>query len=137
MIANMRQSQRKYFGGKIMKAETERNRTIYEECLNGASYKQLAEKYGITPSRVKDLFEREDKKEKNRSNEIFLLLETFCEDEQLKSKTLTVLERMEATTTEVFLGLDEKKIKKARGCGPKMQELILKIKEELEKKYVS
>jgi len=120
-----------------MKAETERNRTIYEECLNGASYKQLAEKYGITPSRVKDLFEREDKKEKNRSNEIFLLLETFCEDEQLKSKTLTVLERMEATTTEVFLGLDEKKIKKARGCGPKMQELILKIKEELEKKYVS
>ena len=64
-------------------------------------------------------------------------MEAFCEDEQLKSKTTTVLERMEATTLEVFLALEEKQIKKARGCGPKMQELIFKIKEELEKKYVS
>ena len=31
-----------------MKAETERNRLIYEECLNGASYKELAEKDVMT-----------------------------------------------------------------------------------------
>ncbi len=120
-----------------MKAEKERNRAIYEECKNGASYKELAEKYGITASRVKDLFEREEKKEQNRSNEIFVLLEALCEDEQLKSKTQTVLERIEATSVESLLALDAKSIKKARNCGPKMQELIMKIKEELEKKYVS
>lgn len=120
-----------------MKAEKERNKEIYEDCLKGVSYKELAEKHGITVARVKDLFEREDKKEKYRSNEIFVLLETLCDDDQLKAKTMTVLERMQATTVDVFLALDVKTIKKARNCGPKMQELIFKIKEELEKKYVS
>lgn len=120
-----------------MKAEKERNRLIYEECLNGASYKELAEKYSISISRAKGIFDKEDKKEKNRSNEIFVLLEAFCEDEQLKSKTLTVLERIGATEVDILLGLDEKTLKKTRCCGPKMQELILKIKGEIEKKYIS
>ncbi len=120
-----------------MKAEKERNRAIYEECLKGASFKEVAEKYSLSQSRVKGLFEREDKKEKNRSNEIYILMETICEDEQLKSKTVTVLERLNAMSVESLLALDAKQIKKARNCGEKMQELILKIREELEKKYVS
>ena len=120
-----------------MKAETERNREIYEEYLKGVSCKEIAEKYSLTIPRVKGLIEREEKREKNRSNEIFVLLESFCGDEQLKSKTLTVLERIGATTKETILALDEKQLKKTRNCGPKMQELILRIKEEIEKKYVS
>ena len=120
-----------------MKAELERNRTIYEACLEGASFKELAERYSITPSRVKDLFEREKKKENYRSNEVYVLLESLCDDEQLKSKTVTVLERMKAMNAEILLGLEAKQIKKARNCGEKMQELIFKIREELEKKYVS
>ena len=120
-----------------MKAEKERNRTIYEECLNGASYKELAEKYSITVSRVKGIFDREEEREKNRTNEIFSLIEEMCEDEQLKSKTFTVLKRIGATEVEAFLGYDEKQLKKARNCGEKMLELLLKIKEELKKKYIS
>jgi DNA-directed RNA polymerase alpha subunit len=68
---------------------------------------------------------------------VFILLEAFCEDEQLKSKTLTVLKRMGATEAEELLKVDEKQIKKARNCGPKMQELIFKIKEEIQNKHIS
>lgn len=120
-----------------MNAETERNRAIYEECLNGATFSAVARKYSITPSRVKGVFEREAKREQNRLNPVFILLESLCEEEQLYSKTVTVLERIEATTEEAILALDRKKLKKTRNCGQVMEDLLMKMKEEIEKKDIS
>ena len=120
-----------------MRAELERNRAIYEEHMKGASFKELAEKYSVSSARAKELFEREEKKENYRSNEIYILLEKFCEDEQLKTKTVSVLEREQAMNVEGFVALNVRNIKRIRNCGLKMQSVLLKILEEIEKKYVS
>lgn len=120
-----------------MNAEKERNRKIYEECLNGATYAEVAKKYAITISRVKNLYQKEVAKEENRSNKVFALLESLCDDEQLQSKTVTVLKRIEATTIDAVLALDIKTLKKTRNCGPVMQELIIKMQEEIRKKEIS
>lgn len=120
-----------------METSRERNRQIYEERKKGVKYAQLHEKYDISAARASEIFQREEKREADKQNEVLTFLYALSDDEKMISRTTTVLERLGATTVDRFLELDEKKVKKARNCGPVMQELIMKMKIEIEKKYVS
>ena len=120
-----------------METSRERNRQIYEERKKGAKYAELQEKYDISAARANEIFQREEKRENDKQKEVLAVLHALCDDEKMVSRTTTVLERLGATSVEMFLGLDEKKVKKARNCGPVMQELIMKMREEIEKKYAS
>lgn len=120
-----------------MKQETERNTAIYEEHLNGAKFKDLAKKYNISDSRVKNIFYTEKARRKEEKPKIFDLLESLCTDEQLVRKTMTVLKRIGATSEASILALDKKTLKKTWNCGEKMQELILDMQESIRhKKYI-
>lgn len=118
--------------GAFMKSEKERNRKIYQEYLEGATYTELAEKYSVSTTRVRKIFQMEKMREECNENEVFKVLFALCDDEQLISKTITVLQRIGATSKEELLKLDRKTIKKARNCGVVMVELIMKMKEEME-----
>ncbi len=120
-----------------METSKERNKQIYEDRKKGATYSELQEKYDISVARANEIFQREDKKEENKSNEVYATLISLCEDDQLIAKTFTVLNRLGVTTAEELIKVDQKTIKKARGCGPKMQNLIMEMKETIAKKHVS
>ena len=120
-----------------MEVATERNKQIYEDRKKGATLVELQEKYQVTAVRVREIVRREKQKEENESNEVYAVLISLCDDEKFVTRTYTVLQRIGATTVEELLKLDQKQVKKARNCGPLMQELIMKMKEEIEKKYVS
>lgn len=117
--------------------EKERNKQIYEDKMNGLTYSALQEKYDISASRVNQICKKEEKKEFYKTNDVYSLLISLCEDEKFISKTFTVLKRIGATTEEEILKLDRKTLKKTRNCGLLMEDLIMKMKESIEKKYIS
>lgn len=119
--------------GELMEAARERNKQIYEEYLKGAKKKELAEKYGVSPTRIGMIIRWEEDWIAYSKNEVFQVLMELCDDEQLISKTITVLSRMGAVTKEELLKVERKKLKKTRLCGAVMEELIMKMKEKIEK----
>lgn len=112
-----------------MAIEKERNRQIYEAYLNGDKYSDLAQKYSLTISRIKEICKREKKRGVCQENALYQLLMEVCEDEIFVGRTFTVLERIGVTTIEEMLKLDRNTLRKTRNCGKLMQALILKARE--------
>lgn len=119
-----------------MEAARERNRQIYKERLKGATFTELAEKYSISTTRIRTIFQLEEEKEKYKENEVYNALTTLCDDDQLIAKTLTILKRKDAMTPTELIKLDRKMLKKTRNCGEKMQDLIIEMQEFLEKDMI-
>lgn len=117
-----------------MKRETLRNKAIYEERLKGTAFKELAEKYEVSYSRAEDIFYKEQAREKRFENTVFRELEYLCNDEKLFTRAITVLSRNNVTSEGKILALDEKAIRKMRGCGEKTKELILDMQEAIRHK---
>lgn len=58
---------------------------------------------------------------------------SLTDNEQLATKACTVLSRAHADSKEEAVKLDSAKLRKMRGCGTKMEELILKLIEVIRK----
>lgn len=120
-----------------METAKERNKQIYEERKTGLKYAELQEKYNISVARLNEICMKEAKKERYKKNDVYSLLISLCDDDKLIARTFTVLKRIGATSEEEILKLDRNILKKTRNCGPVMQDVIMKMKEAIEKKYVS
>lgn len=112
--------------------KTDRNREIYEARLNGASFSELAEKYGVSASCVNSIFQKEKKKEELRQHEIYKVLITLTDDEKFITRTFTVLKRHKLDSREQLMEVYSRKdLLEMRNCGEVMMELILKAACEL------
>lgn len=112
-----------------MEAARERNRQMYEEYLEGATFTELAKRYEVSVTRARSLCKMEKVREEHLRHEVFRVLFILTDDEQMISKTITVLERLGATTIEEVLKLDRKVLMKTRNCGTVITELIMNAKE--------
>ena len=110
-----------------MDAKIERNREIYEARLKGASFKELAVKYGITDSCVRTIFVREERKEKLKDTQYYQILTSLTDNEEMITRTIHVLERNELDSNEALLNVTKIELQRCRNCGDVMIDLILKI----------
>lgn len=114
-----------------MESIKERNRQIYERHLNGATYSELTKRYSITSSGIREVCKREKRREEYRSNAMYRLLVSLCEDEKFATRTFTVLRRIGATTEEEIVKLDRETLQRTRNCGQAMEQVIMKMKEHV------
>lgn len=110
-----------------MDAKKERNRELYEARINGASFKKLALKYGITDNCVRTIFMREERKEKLKDTRYYQILTSLTDNEEMITRTVHVLERNELDSNEALLKVTKKELQRCRNCGDVMIDLILKI----------
>lgn len=119
--------------GVFMDEYKERNRKIQEEHLQGKNLYQLSKEYGVCVERIRTICKQQLRKEKRDKNELFVLLFSLTDNEQLATKACTVLRRAHADSKEEVVKLDSAKLRKMRGCGAKMEELIMKAIEVIRK----
>ena len=122
-----------------MRGNRERNYEIYKACLEGTTTdKKLAEKYGVSESRIQQIFKTESKRENYKANdEMYHVLElVWGEDKYMLIRTYNVLQKMNALDFEVFVNLPPKKIKLAKGCGEKMAAKLFEAQEIIREKYI-
>lgn len=117
----------------MAEAKLERNREIYEARERGASFGELGREYGVTGSCIKTIYEREKKKEKLKQHKYFNILVSLTDNEEMITRTITVLERNKLNTDEAILNVTRKELLKCRNCGEVMIDLILRIAECIRK----
>jgi len=110
-----------------MDAKLERNREIYEARVSGASFRELALKYGVTDSCVRTIFEREERKERLKDTRYYQILTSLTDNEEMITRTIHVLERNELDSNEAILNVTRKELQRCRNCGDVMIDLIMKI----------
>ncbi len=110
-----------------------RNRKIYDSINQGSSYAEMAAEYGVCEHRIKIIYEQVQKKEDKKDDRLYNLLYEFSENEQLSTKACTVLRRAGVDNQTAIVKLDRKQLRKLRGCGAMMEELIMRVIEELRK----
>lgn len=107
----------------------DRNKSIYEERLNGETYTALSEKYGITPSHTTAIFNHMKKQESLKCNPYYPILASLTQNDQLITRAIHVLNRSNLNPRETLLGLTKKDLLKCRNCGKTTAELILQVAE--------
>jgi len=113
-----------------MDAKVERNREIYEKRLQGVGYRELGEEYGITPNCARLIYEREKKKEERKENPIYAYLLTLTDNEEIISRTCTILRRNNLETKEELIKVERNYLlKKVRNCGEVITDLIMQMAE--------
>lgn len=117
----------------MVEAKVERNRKIYEARESGVSFSELGQKYGVTSTCVKTIYEREKKKEKLKQHKYYNILVSLTDNEEMITRTITVLERYNLNTNEAILNVTRKELLKCRNCGEVMIDLILRIADSLRK----
>lgn len=110
-----------------MEAKLERNREIYEAREGGVSFSELGRKYGVTSTCVKTIYEREKKKEELKQHKYYNILVSLTDNEEMITRTITVLERHNLNTDAAILNVTRKELLKCRNCGEVMTDLILQI----------
>ena len=111
----------------------ERNKAIYEAHLQGKTVGELAEEYKVSQHRIRIICEHEQKKIDKKDDRLYNLLFELSDNEQLSTKACTVLHRAGVDNEVEIVKLDRKQIRKLRGCGAKMEELIMNVIEEIRK----
>ena len=107
--------------------KTERNREVYEARLNGASFTEIGEKFGMSANHVRQIFQKEQEKVELRQHEIYKVLNSLTDDEKFLTRTMTVLRRHKINTCEELMKIYSRKdLLRMRNCGEVMLELILK-----------
>jgi len=116
-----------------MEENKERNRKIYEERLSGKTIADLSCEYGVCEQRIKHIYDQEQRKEDKKDDRLYQLLFALSDNDQLSTKACTVLRRAGADSEAEIVKLDRKQLKKLRGCGSKMEDLIMRVIEEIRK----
>lgn len=116
-----------------MEENKERNRTIYEKRMLGKTAAELSDEYGVCELRIKHICEQEQRKEDKKDDRLYQLLFRLSDNDQLSTKACTVLRRAGADSEAEIVKLDRKQLKKLRGCGSKMEDLIMSVIEEIRK----
>ena len=111
----------------MAEAKLDRNKAIYEEREAGVSFKELADKYGVTVTCLKTIYNREKKKVELKDERYFQILVSLTDNEEMISRTLHVLERNELNSAEAIMRVSRKELLKCRNCGEVMTDLIMKI----------
>jgi len=111
----------------MAEAKLDRNKVIYEEREAGVSFKELADKYGVTVTCLKTIYNREKKKVEMNDERYFQILVSLTDNEEMISRTLHVLERNELNSAEAIMRVSRKELLKCRNCGEVMTDLIMKI----------
>ncbi len=119
-----------------MEIDDSRNSKIYQEYIDGATYEALGKKYLVSAARIGAIVKNEKRKAEHNANHIYGLISSLCDDKKVVTRTYTLLERLGATTEEEILKLDRNTLKKARNCGEKIECIIMKLKEIIEKDRV-
>lgn len=117
----------------MAEAKLDRNKAIYEERESGISFTELAEKYGVTVTCLKTIYNREKKKVELKDERYFQILVSLTDNEEMISRTLHVLERNELNSAEAIMRVPRKELLKCRNCGEVMADLIMKIADILRK----
>jgi len=117
----------------MAEAKKDRNREIYEAKEAGAPYTKLSEKYGMTVTCVKTIYNREKIKEELKDERYYQLLVSLTDSEEMITKTVHVLERNKLNSAEAIMSVSRKELLKCRNCGDVMADLILKIADILRK----
>ena len=84
----------------------------------GYTYAALAKEYGITAQTCKNHCNKALEKRELQVNEIYKALCYVNDDENRNVRTIHMLRRNGITSTEDFLNLSVKQLKKYRDCGP-------------------
>ena len=111
----------------MAEAKKDRNREIFEAKEAGAPYTKLSEKYGMTVTCVKTIYNREKIKEELKDERYYQLLVSLTDSEEMITRTVHVLERNELASAEAIMNVTKKELLKCRNCGDVMANLILKI----------
>ena len=114
-------------------AKTARNRELYEAKEAGVPFTKLAEKYGMTVTCAKTIYNREKIKEELKDEKYYQLLVSLTDSEEMITKTVHVLERNKLNSAEAIMSVSRKELLKCRNCGDVMADLILKIADILHK----
>ena len=110
-----------------MEEKKTRNEELYLDGLRGATYEELAEKYGVSVQRAKDICERESRIVAREDNPLYVAIRDAANDAQLTEKTWTVLTRHGVCTVDDVRKLTDKELKEFRNCGPVMRDLLRRI----------
>lgn len=109
----------------------ERNRMIYEERLQGATLEEIGKKYNLCRDRVRTIFIRESRNIAREDEIIRQLLYAMSDDFDFATRAYNVLCRAGIDSKEKLLRSNPETIRKLRGCGAKMEKLIMQVKEAL------
>ena len=110
-----------------------RNQKIYTEFLNGATCDELSREYSVSSVRIREIVKNEKRKEEYQTDELYRLIQTLTDDRKNATRVYTLLSRLNVHLKEEVLEIDRERLKKLRNCGSKMEELIMKLKEVIEK----
>jgi len=115
-----------------MEAKVERNRAIYEKRLTGATFKEIAEEFGISVGCARTHFEKEKRNEERKSNPIYVKLRTITDNEEFISRVWTILRRNNMLTKEELIKVERSfLIKKCRTCGEVLADIIMELAEKV------
>lgn len=113
-----------------MEAKVERNREIYEKRLQGMTFAEIGEEYGLGSQSARAIFEKEKRNEERKSNPIYVHLRTLTSNEEHISRIWTILTRHNMDTKEELIKVERKYlIKKVRNCGEVLADLIMQLAE--------
>ena len=114
-----------------VEAKLERNKDIYEKRLSGKTFTEIGEQYGVTSNRARLIFENEKRKEELKQHKYYNVLVSLTDNEEMITRTITVLERYKLNTDEAIVSVTRKELLKCRNCGDVMIDLILRIAERI------
>jgi len=117
--------------GVTVETKVERNREMFEASLRGESVAKIAEKYGTSYSSVKNILEKEQKKEELKGERYYQILTTLTDSPELVMRTVHVLERSGLNSKEAILSVTRNDLLRCRNCGVTIASLILKIADTL------
>ena len=72
------------------------------------------------------------KKDAYHADDIYIKILSLTEDKKNATRAYTVLNRLGVNIKEEIIKIDRNRLKKTRSCGPKTEELIMKLKEVIE-----
>lgn len=115
-----------------MYERSERNRAIYEARISGSKFTDVAEKYGITSNRARQIYENEKKKEEIKKYKYYNILSSFTDNEKMITMTINVLKSNRLDSRENLITVTRKELLKYWNCGEVMTELIMQLSEFLQ-----
>lgn len=101
-----------------------RNKQIYEDRLNGLTYLEISEKYGISKNCARQLFVQEQRDEERRQNKLYQIINSLSDNHEFVTRTYNVMVRNNIDTKEAILNVTPTQLLTYRNCGKAMIDLI-------------